>query len=379
MRGLTPYEQKLALRLYAEPSSGSQISKFTFWREKPETEVDISIFKELKSQGAIAVLAPFSLHENRAVAKSALTQIENLLDKNDLDLNWIDEAIRSIYYFCDGRLNVRYWQMASQSSVERLRFSGRHLVTSLILLACHNNGYVRAEALKQLEVVDPKTALKIALVRANDWVVPVSEAATSLIGRALPVVNEDELTDYLRLIDQLSQKTRRRVGSIIGQVEQRFASDEGVKALLKAVQTNNYRSARVALRLLLNTSVEAGLILEVTTKNKDVVIRNASFDLIAKLPTPNSQIRYLTMLARDTYAPTCKKALYSIAENFPHEAEEVLLKNLIHQNSSVRETCRFYLKRNKQPDFPKHYLGHLNAAEPIVQVAAVLGLSLIHI
>lgn len=374
-RNLTPAENFIIERMYAHKWNDGYDNPLIFWRSS-KLQIAPSHFEHLSSLGGVGYLAPFLLHPDAAVAHKALAQLALLLSKaTHADFIWLDENVRSVYYGCRGRGWANRWLEADENTVRTLPFKGRDLVISLTILACHNNGYVRYEALRRLTHLSAKDAVKIGFVRANDWVDKVSELGNQVIRQHLPALSEEELAQHLLLLNQLQQKKRRDLSSITQKVRAKLLSTTGIDALLRTVRASDYKTSRLAFELLRLSSIDTSTLLNIAIGHKDTVLRAKAFTLIDVLPDPQTKIYWLCKLAADTYAPICKKALYRLAETHPNASSVALKNNLLHKNRGVRDVSRFYLKRLEPVDFIKTYLAALDNSKDAVLKTAILGLS----
>ncbi|WP_431685544.1 HEAT repeat domain-containing protein [Hahella sp. NBU794] len=382
MRNLTPAERTIVHQIYAaaQPTQPTQpkrkLRTFFTGNNTPPAEINSALFSQLESPGAIAALAPFVAHPDITISTMALEQMARILDGHDsLNLHWLDQSIRSVYYDPDCKSWLENWFQATVSTVDNLPFEGRLLVTALTLFCCHNNGYVRMQALERLASVDMETAIRVSFVRANDWVSQVSQIAFDVTAVNLPRLQESQLIQYLHLVDQLTNKTRRDLSAIQRAVKDRLDSDKGHEALATAVKNADYKLARLAFKVLTEFSYDPGALLQISTASKDVVIRGKSFNLIHRLESPQSQYALLETLAADRQPLICKRALYAVVEAFPNDAEPLLLANLLHQSKGIRNTCKYYLQRLSAVNFADFYINHLQSDNPRKLVSAILGLS----
>jgi HEAT repeat protein len=94
----------------------------------------------------------------------------------------------------------------------------------LALLTCHPSGHVRASALGRL---GQRGALRVAwpflLLRLNDWVPQVREAAAGELARALDEVPPPVLVQHLPLLDWLEGAQRLDAGPLVARVEERLS------------------------------------------------------------------------------------------------------------------------------------------------------------
>jgi hypothetical protein len=83
----------------------------------------------------------------------------------------------------------------------------------LFTAACNGNGFIRERALIAFEHYPDRLAVAAALIRCDDWVPPVQQAATNLLIRLLESAAAPSIFDHLPLLLRLKQ--RKRVAELI--------------------------------------------------------------------------------------------------------------------------------------------------------------------
>lgn len=123
---------------------------------------------------------------------------------------------------------------------------------ALALLSCHSNGFLRQGALVRLaggEDVD--TVWPFVLVRLNDWVAPVRQAALRAAQSALPRVSLEQLVRHLPLLEALRRSTRADHSSFLASARARLCQPEALAWLADHLDEVRGPSRREAFRLLL--------------------------------------------------------------------------------------------------------------------------------
>jgi hypothetical protein len=83
----------------------------------------------------------------------------------------------------------------------------------LFTAACNRNGFIRERALNAFGHYPDRLAVAAALIRCDDWVPPVQQAATHLLIRLLESPASSSIFDHLPLLLRLKQ--RKRVAEVI--------------------------------------------------------------------------------------------------------------------------------------------------------------------
>ncbi|WP_020408704.1 hypothetical protein [Hahella ganghwensis] len=346
-----------------------------FWKS-PKSQIDPGVLDKLSSYGAVRYIAPMVFHPDREIASKAIERISELLGQvPQHQLSWLDESIRSQYYCCSGRAWAKQWYQADESFVRSLDLPQEQLETVLVLLVSHNNGYVRSASLQRLSEVNEILALKMAFIRANDWVYDISSLAFGLIGKLLDNLSPSQSTQFLHLVQQLQHKKRRNLQPILDGIELGLKSEEGISTLLETLDSAELHLARSAFGVLKRIDGVKLRVIKRSCYHKDIVIRTGALKLAMSLQDRSEQLAWLKLFSGDTYAPIRKRAMYAIAEQFPEESMAVMMNNLTHINRSVREVARFYIRRQAAFDLPGYYRERLESDERCMSVGAVLGLS----
>ena len=378
MRRITPYEQEIANSLYKPDTPDYHQSLIKRFRKDGNSNtIDTDLFANFISPCAIGLLSPFRVHSDRFIAEQAVRRIGLLLATHkDFNFCRIDESIRAVLNRCFSKSWASCWRHANQTTVKALPFQGEDLVNALTVLSCHNSGYVRVSALSELTKVKPEIALKLGLIRTNDWADTVSEAAIVYVGHCLQGIPEDQLVHYLYTIDQLAKKKRRNLADIDAIIRKRLFSKAGLAALKKVTSEGKQKDARIAFHMLEN-HLEVDELLSVAKANSDTVIRASALRLATTQVSPELRATALIDFSYDRYSPIAKKALYALAEEFPSQARPILISHIAHVNKGIRGICRFYLKKSglNNADFIDQYALKLDSSKPNELAGTALGLS----
>jgi hypothetical protein len=166
-----------------------------------------------------------------------------------LDLAALDQCVRESWtayrYY-----NLQNWQALRPSDVGRLAQS--KFATSLVGLASfHLNGHVREAAVAELASQRTGKELPFLLIRLNDWVPQVREAAASAVQARIKSAYAVHLLANISLVFRLR---------VCGRVEKKFVDD--ICGLLKGAECEK--------------------ILRAGTTSKDKAVRRISFQLAAE-------------------------------------------------------------------------------------------------
>lgn len=258
-----------------------------------------------------------------------------------LDLATLDQRVRDSWVGYN-YYNLQNWQKLRPADVRRL--SKSKFGTSLVGLASfHFSGYVREAAVTELAVQRDGKELPFLLIRLNDWVSQVRDAAArAVLARIKP--------EYaVHLLANISLVFRLR---ICGRVEKKFVDD--ICNLLKRAECRD--------------------VLQAGTKSKDKTVRRISFQLAAEAePSSRTAIIRAVMadpdavarswavrhflpdvshdelpgvvepMFKDCFMPVRRDALWFAATKRPDIAKQPLRDALLDNHISMRETARQFL------------------------------------
>jgi HEAT repeat protein len=149
-----------------------------------------------------------------------------------------------------------HWQHALWSALNPGRVSklerGRNAWAALAVAASHRSGHVRQAALEGLARAGDGRAIGIVLLRLDDWVPEVRQAASDALGSLLAPSHAGQLARLLPLLLTLKASRRRDHAAWIDRIEAILRSPEGRPKLLDACWTGDRRSRLAALVLALD-------------------------------------------------------------------------------------------------------------------------------
>jgi hypothetical protein len=208
-----------------------------FWGKITSRRDDAGLIARIADSGEPATVidvAPFVLSENYSVARAAAAAVERLLSAvTPEDLARLDSVFRERSPYA-GRYRME-WHRLAPSDLGRLEsFSGQRIIL-LGLANFHESGYIREEAVLRLAKSTGGTELLFLLIRLNDWVAEVREAARLAVGPRLSPPYAGSLVENLPLVARLGQAARADHNQVVEAVESLLKSAECRDALLRAV------------------------------------------------------------------------------------------------------------------------------------------------
>lgn len=258
-----------------------------------------------------------------------------------LDLATLDQRVReswtSYRYY-----NLQNWQSLRPSDVGRLAQS--KFATSLVGLASsHFSGYVREAAVVELSSQRTGKELPFLLIRLNDWVSQVRDAAASAVQARI------EPAYAVHFLANISLVLRLRV---CGRVEKKFVDDicdllkrAECKDVLQAGTTSKDKAVR---RISFQLAAEAepstrAAIIRAAMTNPDAVTRSWAARHFLPDVSPDELPDVIEPMLRDRFMPVRRDALWYAATKRPDIAKDALRVALLDNHISMRETARQFL------------------------------------
>ena len=353
----------------------SQRTAISEWLFGPR--LDLAVLSELEGldEAAIApLLLPFVLDGERDTRDRVAGMVRSLVRKQDLaSVMRLDEVSRSVYGYSG--LDRPEWFALTAGDVRRI--AALPDPSALVGVASfHPSGYVREAAVAALDTLPGDEVLPYLLLRLNDWVTPVADAAKQAVMRRA----EESATAWIRcvpIVSRLGGATRREHSDVIDVVfamlrrpANRVALEAGFDAPDRATRLVSYRLAREA-----TTGGDLAGVVARSLTDPDPSIRFTSFrDGVARL-RGEALAGVLALAERDSFAPIRRMALEVAVEAFPDTALTCARSALLDHSASVRQVARFVVGEQDSSfsiaDFYRDLLGTPDAARLVVALAGI--------
>ena len=243
------------------------------------------------------------------------------------------------------------------------------------MFSFHRSGYLREYAVKRLARIHDGSEVRYLLLRLNDWVPQVREAAQSAIEERLRDDQALHFAKHVSLIVRLEGTQRVQRHELLGPVKRLLVMSSGTAALLVALQDGSLRTRRSIVPFLVERSPDVLRSLMASRAMKeDPWIRTFIIPFINKTLPENDAQMALLRLVNDPSPAVRRKSLEALVQRFPEEAAKPLEDALLDPSIRVRDFCRFLLK-DKGIDFAARYRGAIHSANaPRDLAAAIAGL-----
>jgi len=148
----------------------------------------------------------------------------------------------------------------------------------------HWNGYKRENAVRRLGMLGNPIAIPKLIVRANDWVPQVRNAARESIEKLLMNKNAEAFVYSLPDIYHLQDCGRDNHNTLIDKIERFLTRTENRKYLISSIEMDEPSIARNALKLCIeNSLIEKYKLVSICFEHNDVIVRNIASDLMQDL------------------------------------------------------------------------------------------------
>lgn len=126
----------------------------------------------------------------------------------------------------------------------------------LFVMACDANGFIRERALDTFRHYPGRLALAVALIRCDDWVPQVRDAAFRLLDRMIDEELGGEMFGFIDLLLVLSRRERFSEGVWRDRIERVLCAPKAAERRWQATEQGSFRARSFALQLVLRADPE---------------------------------------------------------------------------------------------------------------------------
>jgi HEAT repeat protein len=348
----------------------------SFWsRVLASSEEQVELLHEIGfsgEAGAIPEIACLLVDASGPVFRTAVEAVHRLLQTlAPFDLVGLDQRIRMISGSDRGLDHG--WRKLRPTGLRR--FDSSEFAASLFGLASfHNDGYVREAAVNSLSALQDGQELPFLLIRLNDWVSPVRDAAARAVSARLLPEYAAHFLRNLRLVLRLQAcgRTNRALVDLVcvllRKPECREALQSGIKSGDRSLRRASFQLAAGAEQSVRAVIVKAAL------TDTDSVARawavRRFLPEVAANELPSVAIPMLT----DRFMPVRRDALWALATKCPDLAVEPLKHAMLDRHVGMREVARHFLSADSMFDVRRFYLEALEVGESAPLGASIRGL-----
>ena len=294
-------------------------------------------------------------HDCNVLKTDAANALCSVLDKAAFDnLIHFDEQMRqaiSMEWFinwCDYTIDDFF---TTDMSVDE-----RRAVT--IFASFNPNGFIRERAVHMMKGY--VGTLPFMLLRQNDWVSQVREAANETADYRLANLSEGELIAALPFADKISRSGRLQNKDLyVSRIYTTLILPENENELFAGFNSENIRTRRICTHALLSSSIPRyDLAFDRLIYESDPYLRTKIFRWL--MESNQNMDDVADRFIKDKFPHNRLLAFGYICENSQDKASQIAQKLLLDKNPIIRENARCYLKTiNYDMDYRVFYKSHL--------------------
>ncbi len=303
--------------------------------------------------------------------EAALLSVAEVLP---LELSLLDKKVREVSQYSS---LYQSWPQIGASELEQILNSPTSSVYLIGLISFHRSGYIRELAVSRLAENTSGASLSFLLLRLNDWVSPVYQAASTAVQARITPQYVDALVRNISLIFSLSNQTRQRHEALLSAITTLLKRPECDAALQRGLAAKEKEDRRLCFRLLREAN-DARLpdSLPRMLADADPVIRQAAARCTRTALSESALRAVLPLMKQDASFSVRREVLYIYLERLPGLASLQLREALLDTQATLRGIARYYLQQTNDFDVPAFYRQTLATSKlsPSTLRAAVYGL-----
>lgn len=231
----------------------------------------------------------------------------------------------------------------------------------LVFASFNPNGYIREHAVELL--VSYEKTLPFILLRLNDWVYPVRQAALTGLSKKIEGSSDEDVIEALPFIEKLRKSKRCQYDTINSMIMEKLNSQNTI--IKNGLMSEDIRTRRFCVSVLPHLEkVDNTMLLTHLKSEKDPFLRRMVFQ---SLLNSNIDIEKLSeKMLTDKYPPNRILALQSLNNEKSPLAFDAAGTMLLDKNTQVRTLARnIILEKDSGIDFHLFYIDNLEAKTPV--------------
>ena len=239
----------------------------------------------------------------------------------------------------------------------------------------HPDGRIRETTILKLAQWSDGAELPYLLVRLNDWVAPVRDAArAALLARLYPDYARHFIHD-LALVLRLSTCGRDDHAPFVDAVLGLLRRAECREALAGGLADPDRLVRRACFRLLAGADATVPEeVLERALQDADPLIRLWAAREARDRLDRRAFLDWLPHLMRERFMPVRREALLGLVEKAPDMAPAALRSAMLDSHASIRDLARHLIGKIENLDFRAFYLEASRSGSPDILSVAIAGL-----
>ena len=368
MRQISPHTRALIDQL-VEP-----VGLWEKLKGSREVAALLSAIGDSNETAALIDILPFVIVGKPDVAATAARSVHKLVQRSTTqELAWLDFALRqrspySGHHFYE-------WHKLAPDKLGVLERFGEASISLFGITSCHPSGYVREAAIKRLDQITSGAELPFLILRLNDWVSNVRDAAYRAIHSRLRPEYARHFIANLSLVSRLEKAGRADHKVLIRAINELLQSDECRSVLLESLMSADRFTRRASFRLALNSTKSGSPeIVRQALNDQDTVIRLLAAQTVSSAFERAKLDHILELMKRDRFMPVRREALRITVKQNLSTLLSALRSALLDQHPSMREEARYHMRKREQIDVAEFYREVLTVGEGSTFYAALCGL-----
>ena len=338
----------------------------------------LRLLAEIRDSGAAHILPHVLVlidDEDGAVADAASSAVAGVLARlNPAEVVNLDSIVRD--FSIDSSSNQFGWYRLSPEGLDRQLDSGRFPPAFAGLASMHHSGYVRAAALRRLAESRDGSEVPYLLLRVNDWVSPVREAARATLWERLQPEYARHFVHNLPLVTRLTHCGRDDHSQFVASVFDRLRDPVSRPALLEGLSSTDREVRRTCFALAIEASdITLREFLGGLIRHDDSILRLRAAQMARSRLAVEDYLGLMPVMAADRFMPVRREALVGLVERCPDLSRPALMTSLLDSHVSIREVARHHLEKSGGFDARSFYRIEILSGRPDVLPQAIAGLS----
>lgn len=207
-----------------------------------------------------------------------------------------------------------------------------------VFASFHPNGYIREQAVYALGKY--KDALPFILLRCNDWVCQVRQAAFNVFTQILAYSSEEEIVYALPLMEKLRRSTRCGYDTILPAVVNLFRING--QLIKRGLNSTDIRARKFCISIINHLDkIDNDYLMDYIFHEKDPFLRKTVFQILLKTNADSTEILELSKcFLKDKYPPNRILALQYLIDNHSNSLFDIAKLMLMDKNAQVRAFSR---------------------------------------
>ncbi|MCU7828882.1 MAG: hypothetical protein KZQ85_07410 [Candidatus Thiodiazotropha sp. (ex Myrtea sp. 'scaly one' KF741663)] len=224
-------------------------------------------------------------------------------------------------------------------------FDKQEGLDDLLMMAEHWNGFKRENAVRRLGMLGSPVAIPKLIVRVNDWVPQVREAARSALLKLMIPKNAKAFAESLPDLFHLKTCGRDNHTRFIDNVLEYLLKVENSESIREVAFSLEPKVARIAVRLCFDHSLlDRDELVNKCLSHPDVLVRNIAAGHLREVSGETLSV-LLKLAIKDPFMPIRREAFQIYLKNSPEQGEVIANTFLFDRHISIRELAITHLLR----------------------------------